>query len=236
MTPETPADKLSRVGSGEPIDVPGRDPADATSRALSLDAPDAIELFIGGLERALRDVQADVADLAAERDGLRARVDTLQARLAAAEAELASRESITESVRRLEATVDRVVARSIAAVREAPAIAQASIASPPAPPRPPGGEPSALERLAALGVWPPRGQAGAPGPTAAPPRAEPAPPPEPPRLAWDPEQAPAIRAGFYDQPSDEPEAAARRPVAARIGYLVLVLLLVTALVVTVVTA
>jgi signal peptidase len=138
--------------------------------------PDPVEVFAANLELALRQLRIEVAGLRAERDGLRLEVESLRARLALAQEQLATRDNLAHTVHELRAVIARLTigaaAPAVAPVAPAPIAPESTfwagsasepVADPaqnePAPtpvaaPRTP--EPSALEQLRAMGVWPPK--------------------------------------------------------------------------------
>ena len=167
--------------------------------------------------RAERDgLRLEVAEGRAERAGLRLEVEGLRAELVLAREELTDRAGLNETVHQLKSIVGRL--NLTQPVSDPPAD------EPVAPVADPGADlvgepPSALARLRAMGVWPPRdGAPGAPAPTElltspfAPPtadRAIPAPPIERrSTISWDPLRTLSAPMVAASEPGDDDHADA----------------------------
>lgn len=120
--------------------------------------PDPVEVFAAGLELSLRQLRVEIAGLRAERDGLRLEVEGLRAKLLVAQEQLTQRDSLSDTVRQLQAAVGRLTLGATAPPAEADVVVDPPAPAAAAPPveHAAPSEPSALDQLKAMGLWPPR--------------------------------------------------------------------------------
>jgi len=144
------------------------------------DEPDPVDVFSAGLELALRRLRAEIAAVRAERDGLRLEIEGLRVKLAIAQEQLAARDNLADTVRELQQAVANLTLAATSRAAPSPfweemgrdAVPDSSqneesdrpveLEREPEPePEPaavveaPPAEPTALERLRAMGLWPP---------------------------------------------------------------------------------